>query len=63
MCIYRELLAPFDRSRTQQPTHLLTLLFVLLTYLLIRLPALFPLVWLGSASDHRSRTPTTTPFH
>ncbi len=35
---------------------------VLLTYLLIRLLALSFLFWLVSASDHRSRTPTTTPF-
>lgn len=35
---------------------------VLLTYLLIRLLALFLVSWLGSASDHRPHTPTTTIF-
>ena len=33
-----------------------------MTYLLIRLLALFLLFWLGSATGHISRTPTTTPF-
>ncbi len=34
----------------------------MLIYLLIRLLARFLLFWLGSASDHRSHTPITTPF-
>ena len=35
---------------------------ILLTLLLIWLLALFLLFWLGSATGHRSHTPTTTPF-
>lgn len=38
-------------------------LILLLTYLQIRILALFRLFWLGSTTDHRSHTPITTPFH
>lgn len=59
MCIFRELLARQIRSSIHPSIHLST---ILLTYLLIRLFALFSLLWLGSGTGHRSHTSTTTLF-
>ena len=64
MYTYRDLLArSIDHSFRHLSIPSIEPSIVLLAYLLIRLLALFLLFWLGSASDHRPHTPTTTLFH
>ena len=68
MYIYRDLPARLIDHAPKNPlTHprihsFIDLSILLLTYLFIRLLTLFLLFWLGSATDHRSHTPTTTLF-
>ena len=62
MYIYRDLPARLIDHSSTHFYQSIDISIVLLTYLLIRPLALFLLFWLGSASDHRSRTPTTTLF-
>lgn len=58
VCIYKELLARWIDNNPSAFIPSIIPSIVLLTYQLISLLALFLAFWLGSATEHRSHTPT-----